>query len=193
MELGFRNARENLCHNYKTVSGLDPGDYSTWYEVYRDVFCDKLKALGCTTDEDYSYVLTRMNKCSGVGDFLADPPQQLIELAAFGLISFDRIVRAIASNASHEKVVQIHEDLAECCMYVLEDVGLKMRARAGAKARHTENHAMKAEVFQWLDSQAKFKSNEAAAMAITKQQPIAHVTARDWFKEWKKLRSASTP
>ncbi len=64
---------------------------------------------------------------------------------------------------------------------------------ARAIKRHTENHAMKSEVFQWLESQSKFKSNEAAAMAITKQQPIAHVTARDWYKEWKKLRSASTP
>jgi hypothetical protein len=65
--------------------------------------------------------------------------------------------------------------------------------RKGADAIHTENRAMKAEVFQWLDAQTKFKSIESAAMAISKQQPIAHVTARDWYKEWKKLRSASTP
>jgi hypothetical protein len=52
---------------------------------------------------------------------------------------------------------------------------------------------MKKDVFAWLDLQPKFKSIEAAAMAITKQQPIAHVTGRDWYKEWKKLRSASTP
>ena len=65
--------------------------------------------------------------------------------------------------------------------------------RKGADVIHTENRNMKAEVFIWLDSQAKFKSIEAAAMAITKQQPIAHVTGRDWYKEWKKLRSASTP
>jgi hypothetical protein len=65
--------------------------------------------------------------------------------------------------------------------------------RKGADALHTENRAMKVEVFQWLETQAQFKSIESAAMAITKQQPIAHVTARDWYKEWKKLRSASTP
>lgn len=75
---------------------------------------------------------------------------------------------------------------------VLAD-GESAKQAARAIKRHTENHAMKSEVFQWLDSQAKFKSNEAAALAITKQQPIAHVTARDWYKEWKKLRSASTP
>lgn len=65
--------------------------------------------------------------------------------------------------------------------------------RKGADKIHTENRSMKADVFIWLDSQPKFKSIEAAAMAITKQQPIAHVTGRDWYKEWKKLRSASTP
>lgn len=65
--------------------------------------------------------------------------------------------------------------------------------RKGADAIHVENRSMKADVFAWLDSQPKFKSIEAAAMAITKQQPIAHVTGRDWYKEWKKLRSASTP
>ena len=65
--------------------------------------------------------------------------------------------------------------------------------RKGADKIHTENRSMKADVFTWLDSQPKFKSIEAAAMAITKQQPIAHVTGRDWYKEWKKLRSASTP
>jgi hypothetical protein len=69
----------------------------------------------------------------------------------------------------------------------------KQARRKGADAIHTENRAMKAEVFQWLNAQAKFKSIESAAMAITKQQPIAHVTARDWYKAWKKLRSASTP
>lgn len=65
--------------------------------------------------------------------------------------------------------------------------------RKGADAIHAENRSMKADVFAWLDSQPKFKSIESAATAITKQQPIAHVTGRDWYKEWKRIRSASTP
>ena len=66
-------------------------------------------------------------------------------------------------------------------------------ARIAANARHSENHSMKADVFTWLDSYTpKFIVIEAAARAIVKQQPITHGTARDWFKEWKKLRSAST-
>lgn len=66
-------------------------------------------------------------------------------------------------------------------------------AKAGASARHAEHRAMKADVFDWLDAHLPFRSIESAAAAIAKQQPIAHVTARDWYKEWKKLRSASRP
>lgn len=63
-----------------------------------------------------------------------------------------------------------------------------------ASKRHAENRAIKADVFAWLDSlTAEFAVIEAAARAIVKQQPITHDTARGWFKEWKKLRSASTP
>lgn len=194
MKSGFENARANLWDNYKTISGLDPGNYSTWYEVYRDVFCDKLTALGCTTDDDYSCILSRMNECFGVGDFLSDPKLQAAELAAFGLISFDRIIQAIADKASHETIFQIHEDVAECFTYVLDDVGMRARAREGARARHSENHAMKSDVFKWLDANmVNFKSMDSAAEAITKQQPIKFRTARDWTGEWKKLRSASTP
>lgn len=69
----------------------------------------------------------------------------------------------------------------------------KQARRKGADTLHVENRAMKADAFQWLDAQSSFKSIESAATAITKQQPIAHVTARDWYKEWKKLRSAGTP
>ncbi len=69
----------------------------------------------------------------------------------------------------------------------------KRQAKSGANALHAENRSMKADVFTWLDSQPKFKSDEAAARAVIKQQPIAHGTGRAWYKEWKKMRSASTP
>ncbi len=69
-----------------------------------------------------------------------------------------------------------------------------LQAREYALKRHAENHAMKADVFNWLDTNmASFKSMDRAAEAVTKQQPIAFRTARDWVGEWKKLRSASTP
>lgn len=67
-------------------------------------------------------------------------------------------------------------------------------AKAAAQARHAENRATKASVFAWLDiNMVNFKSMDAAAEAVTKQQPIAFRTARDWVGEWKKLRSTGTP
>ena len=66
-------------------------------------------------------------------------------------------------------------------------------AKNGAAARHAENRSMKLDVFAWLDvNRENFKSMDATAAAITKQQPIAFRTARDWVGDWKKLRSAST-
>ncbi|MDP1742931.1 hypothetical protein [Polaromonas sp.] len=67
-------------------------------------------------------------------------------------------------------------------------------AKAAAQARHTETRNMKADVFDWLDvHMTEFKSMDAAAQAIIKQQPVVFRTARDWVGDWKKLRSAGTP
>jgi hypothetical protein len=66
-------------------------------------------------------------------------------------------------------------------------------AKAAAQARHSENREMKAEVFTWLDvNMPSYKSMDAAAQAIIRQQPIAFRTARDWVGDWKKLRAAGT-
>ena len=76
----------------------------------------------------------------------------------------------------------------------LQDEPMKEFARNGAAARHAESRAMKQDVCAWLDSNmANFKSMDAAAQAIIRQQPIAFRTARDWVGEWKKVRSAGTP
>ena len=67
-------------------------------------------------------------------------------------------------------------------------------ARSLANKKHKENHAMKADVFVWLDTNmCNFKSMDKAAEAVIRQQPIAFRTARDWVGDWKKLRYASTP
>lgn len=64
---------------------------------------------------------------------------------------------------------------------------VKEMAILGANARHAETRAMKADVFKWLDvNMPTFKSMDAAAAAITKQQPIAFRTAQKWVGDWKK-------
>ncbi len=70
----------------------------------------------------------------------------------------------------------------------------KAAAKAAAQARHSDTRNMKADVFAWLDAHmVEFKSMDAAAQAIIKQQPVVFRTARAWVGEWKKLRSAGTP
>jgi hypothetical protein len=65
---------------------------------------------------------------------------------------------------------------------------------SNANKRHAENRSMKAEVFTWLDANmVNFKSMDAAAEAVTKQQPVAFRTARDWVGKWKKVRSTGRP
>lgn len=70
------------------------------------------------------------------------------------------------------------------------------RAGQTAKAlkRHAENHAMKDEVFCWLDENMRnFRSMDKAAEAIAgKVVPIAVRTARRWVGEWKNVRSTGT-
>lgn len=64
----------------------------------------------------------------------------------------------------------------------------------GAKA-HSENRAMKMDVFAWLDeNMVRFNSMDSAAQEIsTNVAPVAFRTARDWVGQWKKVRSAGTP
>ena len=69
----------------------------------------------------------------------------------------------------------------------------KARQVRAAHKRHQENRSMKAEVFQWLDTNmSKFESLDKAAAAVTKQQPIGFRTARRWVGDWKKLPPAGT-
>lgn len=67
-------------------------------------------------------------------------------------------------------------------------------ATAGARGRHRENHAMKQDVFNWLDANPpKPRGMDAAATTIFERKlvPIkSWRTARDWVGEWRKLRSA---
>ena len=99
---------------------------------------------------------------------------------------------AIALDTAAEQLVSGIDAYATSALLQGFEAGRKKAPTENAHKRHAEHRAIKADVFKWLDSQPSFKRNEAAATAITRQQPIAHSTARDWYKEWKKLRSAST-
>jgi hypothetical protein len=86
-----------------------------------------------------------------------------------------------------------HRSISDFVEMVIKN-HVKASQVSNANKRHAENRSMKAEVFVWLDANmVKFTSMDSAAEGITKQQPIAFRTARDWVGEWKKLRSTGTP
>jgi DNA repair ATPase RecN len=67
---------------------------------------------------------------------------------------------------------------------------VSVAASKGAIRRHTENHAMKAQVFAWCDAhlqdcQSMNKAGQACAVAFR--------TARDWIAASECNRFASTP
>jgi hypothetical protein len=80
-------------------------------------------------------------------------------------------------------------------VFLSGDLRESVQGKARAAKRHTENRAMKADVFKWLDDNfASCKSMDAAAEAMAgKLVPATFRTVRDWVTDWKKLRSASTP
>lgn len=107
-----------------------------------------------------------------------------------------------ASHAAHDWTDKMssailndldHRSIGDFVTLILESHAKASQA-AKAHKRHAENRAMKVDVFTWLDSNmVNFKSMDAAAQAITRQQPIQFRTARDWVGEWKKVRSTGTP
>ncbi len=60
------------------------GHASSYYEMYRDTFLEKLGVLGIENVETFGGLLVEMNQFSSVGDFLEEPPD-LARLAAYGL------------------------------------------------------------------------------------------------------------
>ncbi len=119
-------------------------------------------------------------------------------LAVEAMLAVDGFLSCISRKEFIESMpwlVSANANILECTSQANKILGsVSENARTSANKRHIENRAMKAEVFVWLDANMPtFKSMDAAAQAITRQQPIAFRTARDWTGQWKKLRSASTP
>ncbi|MDP3424973.1 MAG: hypothetical protein Q8S32_14600 [Burkholderiaceae bacterium] len=122
-------------------------------------------------------------------------------------VMFEIIGSFADGEAEQKKLGRLLNDLVVCAKQINEpgdsvfnfEEAIKAArsslARAGSEGRHTENRAMKADVFKWLnDNFASCKSMDAAAEAMSgKLVPATFRTVRDWVTEWKKLRSASTP
>lgn len=172
MELDLSNARTRLCKEYKSITGLkiEP-EWSIWFELYREYFCDKLNSLGFTNEDDFVKLLEVMGQHENVGSFLYDEDEQEAELAAFGLILFDRILRAEAANVNHAKVFAMHQELMECARMVNKDwydEGIKIDRKAllsavgsiGGKAKNKKHEALRNWVKERMGNRPK-TMNEA--------------------------------
>jgi hypothetical protein len=108
-------------------------------------------------------------------------------------------VQAIRAQAAGASEARAWEYAAEAKYFLgfvhgLGTLGQTSLAKLGSDARHAENRAMKAQLFEWCSENfSKFKSANAAAMAVCQNLlPIEFSTARAWITEWKKTQSAGT-
>ena len=196
MSIDLSRAWSRLRDEYKTISGAEiDEEYGGYFEMYRDMFLDRLHESGCTDAKSLESALNEVIEFENVGDFLGDPDAQLDMLAAFGLVMLDRIARLNWGRSDYSECFFLHEALFECFEYVHENTKRTESARLRAGLAHKEHRAMKAEVFTWLDSNmTNHKSMDSAAEAIAgKVVPIKFRTARSWVTDWKKLRFAGTP
>lgn len=130
----FENAKNNLWHDPRvTISGME--DRLGWHEGYRDDFCDVLTAHGCTTPENYATLLSEMSDYSDVGDFLMSQHNQQAEMAAFGLILYERLNNAEVSKLSYKEFFDMTQGLFECHVYVTKGRARSEMALYGAHAR----------------------------------------------------------
>lgn len=118
----FSNAKRYLCVDYRSISGLEiEPEWAVWFELYRDAFVAELESQGFTSDSDFARLLSDMDEYNDVGSFLGDPDEQRADMAAYGLIVFDRILRAEAAKVDHFSVFCMHQELMECYGFALKD------------------------------------------------------------------------
>ena len=66
---------------------------------------------------------------------------------------------------------------------------------AAALKRHAENHALRDEIYAWMDANYKkgMALDDAASIISEKIVPLKWRTVRDHLTAWRKLRSTGTP
>jgi hypothetical protein len=194
MSIDFSNAWTCVNDELKTVSGLKVVDpYIGWFEIYCVDFAQVLEQHGYTSDFAWASLLEEMDRFDSFGEAVNSPTNEDLEMAAFGLILFDRILRAESNGTDYEDLFVMHEELHVCHSNSFKSQLRSATARSNAAQSHSETNKMKEEVFRWLTSENRvFKSADIAAAEIMKQVPVAHITAKRWFKAWKNETSAST-
>lgn len=190
MGFDFSNARTRLDREYRSISGLkiEP-EWDGWFEAYRDVFCEKLDSLGFTNEADFVALLVRMDEYNSVGEFLFDEDQQQAEMAAFGLVVFDRILRAEAANVSHSDVFSMHDALVECYGFEVRSCYRKNLSLRAADKRYKPNR--KAQEFvrsEWSKHRDAYKGNKSdfarTYITLVRNEFSVEVTEKQLREVW---------
>lgn len=190
----FSNAKQHI-YALKTVSGAE--DSLGFFEIYRDVFCEYLEAQGCKSDESYSSLLSSVNGYEGVGDFMCSEMDvsQKMELAAFGLVLYDRLLRAAENRASYVDFFLISSDLSECVESVSVGFSIRERAHSAALARHAKDPKQADKLLvrecwdDWQKVPARYHGKAAFARDMRdkfpnlKSQPVIEGWCRQWERE----------
>ena len=153
-----------MCDEYRSISGVSiPLKWSSWFEAYCHTFLLELESRGVGDDRALAELLSVMNKFDSVGDFLYAEDKQRVELAAFGLILFDRILHVDMATVDHANLFLLHHELMECYQFALKDHFELIRARKAANTRHEGSR--KARNFvrsEWVAHQAEYQGNKSA-------------------------------
>lgn len=120
----------------------------------------------------------------------ADRAREMWEALLLGDGDKSSLESAIKRNLDANSIYAFFHLISE----MAQELGESEKQSERANIRHAENHAIKDDVFKWLDSNmSAYKSIDAAAEAIAgKVAPVTFRTAQGWVGEWKKLRSAGT-
>ena len=87
-----------------------------------------------------------------------------------------------------------HKSINFFVQYVLEFYEKSVQAEK-ASVGHAENHAMRDQIFEWLDTHKTpaMSLGDAATALAGKVVPLKWSTVREHCTSWNKLRSAGTP
>lgn len=85
------------------------------------------------------------------------------------------------------------DNIYEFCALISSDTQRTAAIKA-AHERHAENRAMRAQVFEWCDTNlTRFSSLDSAADSARRLVPVTWRTVRTWIGQWKKGQSARIP
>lgn len=163
MDFNYNRPRTRLIEEYRSVSGAEVGlQYSSYFELYREVFLDALEHEGIRSDEALEAALLAVADKETVGSFLSDPARQIKELAAFGLVLLDRFIRTDWGRADPDNAFFRHEQLFECCEYVRDREKRAGAARHAAAAAWGKNKEARAWVLKcWREQREQYDNNKS--------------------------------